>query len=335
MKRYAPGLILLFSSLLLSGVVAAQTEGGGDSPPQTTLFMDALFLARAIPFLVALGIVLGIVQARAATRVGGGDTIIGDKVRRHGISTVIAHWTNAVGIIIGLATGALLLGWIEYGDELRPLFVIHYIGAALTIFGLSKHLARHGVSGGTGLIPKRFGVISELIGELFEYLGLFGPKGAVLRIPWPKAIRQPIAKYVKVLLGYKPSHTGKYLATEQMLSYPPWTILITLIVVTGLIKSLRYVIAIPSELIATTTTIHDLTAIGILVMLVIHLLPLFLVPANWPLLVSMFTTRVSRKYVEERHPAWYKELKAKQDREQQLVSEASQPLATAEVQSGD
>ena len=335
MKRFALALLVLSSWLLLIGAASRQVTAAEGSPPQTALFNDALFLARATPFLVALGVLVGVVQARAAARKGGGDAIIGDKVRRHDISTVIAHWTNAVGLLIGLATGALFLGWIEYGDELRPLFVIHYIGAALTIFGIFNHLARHGVSGGTGLIPKRFGVISELIGELFEYVGLFGPKGAVLRIPWPKAIRQPIARYVKALLGYKPSHTGKYLATEQVLSYPPWTVLISLIVVTGLIKSLRYVIVIPSDVVATATTIHDLTAIGIFVMLIIHLLPLFLVPANWPLLLSMFTTRVSRKYVEERHPAWHKELKAKQNTQQQLVDEASPPLATAEVQTGD
>jgi cytochrome b subunit of formate dehydrogenase len=155
-------------------------------------------------------------------------------------------------------------------------------------------------------------VIRYLIGELLEYAGLFGPRGAVLRISWPKAIRLPIARYVRALLGYKESEIGKYLATEKTLSYPPWAILIGLITVTGLIKVMRYVYPMPSAFIASVTALHDLTAIGIGLMLVIHLLPLLFVPANWPLLLSMFRTTVPRRYAEERHPAWYKELEARQ-----------------------
>lgn len=314
MKRFAPIALVLGGWLLLIGTAAAQSTTGDGWPPQSALFNDALFLARAVPFLIALGIIVGIVEARRDAR-RGGDAILGERVRRHDASSVIAHWLNAIGLILGLITGALVLGWIDGGPELRAVFLIHYVGAALTIFAIFNHLTRHGISGGTGLIPKRFGVIRDLIGELFEYAGLFGPEGAVLRIPWPKAIRQPIAKYVKALLGYKPSRTGKYLATEQTLSYPLWAILIGAIVVTGLIKLMRYTYPISSTLVASATAIHDLATIGIAVMLVIHLLPLLLVPANWPLLLSMFRTTVPRRYAQHRHPAWYKELEARQQTE--------------------
>jgi len=310
MKRFALGLFILLSWLFLIGAGSAQTTGDEGWPPQTALFNDSLFLARAVPFLIALGIVVGIVQARAAAR-GGGDAILGEQVRRHDTSTLIAHWMNAFGLIVGLVTGAMILRWTDRALEFRLVFILHYIGAALTLFAIFNHLTRHGVSGGAGLIPKRFGVIRELIGELLEYTGLFGPEGAALRIPWPKAIRQPIARYVRALLGYKPSEHGKYLATEQILSYPPWASLIGLIVVTGLIKVMRYIYPMPSAFIASVTAIHDLTAIAIGVMLIIHLLPLLLVPANWPLLLSMFRTTVTGKYAKERHPHWYRELQAK------------------------
>lgn len=309
MKRFALAIFIVVSWLILIGTAAAQSPLGDGWPAQTALFNDALFMARVAPFIIALGIIAGIIQARMVLRQGG-DAIIGEQVRRHDVSTVVAHWSNAIGVILALSTGALVLRWISYRpQELRLLFIIHYVGASLMLFGIFNHLSRHGVSGGTGLIPKSFGVIRDLIGELFEYLGVFGPEEAVLRIPWPKGIRQPIAKYVRALLGYKPSQSGKYLATEQTLSYPPWAILMVIIVTTGVIKLLKYIYAIPGSWVTTATGLHDLATIAIGVMLVLHLLPLLLVPANWPLLLSMFKTTVSREYVQERHPAWYKKLK--------------------------
>ena len=336
MKRFAVALFILSSWLVLIGAASAQTAEDEGWPPQTALFNDALFLARVTPFLIALGIVVGIVQARAAAR-GDGEAVVGEQVRRHDTGTIIAHWMNAFGLILGLVTGAMILQWTERALEVRLVFVIHYFGAALTLFAIFNHLTRHGVSGGAGLIPKRFTVIRDLIGELLEYTGLFGPEGAALRIPWPKAIRQPIARYVRALLGYRPSEHHKYLATEQILSYPPWATLIGLITVTGLIKVLRYIYPMPSEFIASVTAIHDLTAIAIGVMLVIHLLPLLLVPANWPLLLSMFRTTVPRKYAESRHPLWYKTLLASRKAPERVGETRSEPQAAqpADAPSGD
>jgi cytochrome b subunit of formate dehydrogenase len=335
-KRFGLALFALLSWLFLIGAAARQDSAPEGWPPQTALFNDARFLALAIPFLVALGIVVGIVQARAAAR-GGGDAILGEQVRRHDTPTILTHWINAFGLIACFVTGAMVLRWTERVIELRLLFVIHLLGAGFMVFAIFNHLARHGVSGGTGLIPKRLSVIRDLIGELLEYAGLFGPEEAALRLPWPKALRQPIAKYARALLGYKPTDHGKYLATEQILSYPPWSILVTLIVVTGLIKVLKYVYAVPGSLVAWATAIHDLTAIAIGVMLIIHLLPLLFVPANWPLLLSMFRTTVPRKYVEKRHPVWYRELQARRTA-REAVSEASPERGAAqaaEAQTGD
>lgn len=336
MKRLALAVFVLLSWLVLLGAASAQVVNGDGWPPQTALFNDARLLAQAAPFLIGLAIVVGLFQARAAAQ-GGGDALLGDQVRRHDTGTILAHWINAFGLIACLVTGAMILGWTSRVLELRLAFVIHYIGAALMLFGIFNHLSRHGVSGGSGLIPKRLSVIRDLIGELFEYIGLFGPDGAVLRIPWPKAVRQPIAKYVRALLGYKPSDHGKYLATEQTLSYPPWAILVTLIVVTGLIKLMKYVYAVPGPIVATATAVHDLAALAIGVMLVIHLLPLLLIPANWPLLLSMFRTTVPKKYVEERHPVWYKQLLARHGAREAAPEARPEPEATqtAKAPTGD
>lgn len=324
MKRFALTLLILLSWLALIGTASAQTPAGQGWPLQGALFNDAVFLAKVAPFIIALGVVAGIVQARAAAR-GGGDTIIGEQVRRHDTGTIIAHWTNALGLILGLVTGAVVLRWVDYPAELRLVFLIHYIGAALTLFAIFNHLTRHSISGGTGLVPRKFGVIRDLIGELLEYAGLFGPEGAVLRIPWPPGIRRPVARYTKALLGLKEPQTGKYLSTEQVLSYPFWAILIGLIVATGLIKLLRYIYPISSPVVASATAIHDLATIGIGVMLILHLLPLLLVPANWPLLRSMVRSTVPRKYVEERHPEWYRELSATQRQEEPSRATGPEP----------
>jgi hypothetical protein len=210
-KRFALTLFILLSWGMLIGAANAQA-GTGAWPPQTQLFNDARFLAAVAPFIMGLAVVVGLFQARAAAR-GGGDQLLGQEVRRHDTATLLAHWTNAFGLVVCLVTGGMILGWTERMLELRLVFLLHYVGAGLMLFGIFNHLARHGVSGGTGLIPKRLTIIRDLIGELFEYIGLFGPEGAVLRIPWPKAIRQPIARYVRALLGYKPHDHGKYLAT--------------------------------------------------------------------------------------------------------------------------
>lgn len=337
MKRWMLPLLVAISWLFLLGAAYYQPVGVSGNPPQTALFNDANFTARMVPFIIALGIVVGIYEARKASREGS-DAILNDSVRRHDYSVIITHWMNAFGLITGLVSGAIVLRWVNNRPEqLRPIFLIHYIGAGLVLFAVFHHLARQGVSGGTGLIPRSLGVIRDMIAELFGYLGVFGPDEAVLHIPWPSAVRKPIGRYIKALLGYKQSHTGKYLATEQTVSYPPWAILIGIIVITGLIKMMRYIYPIPNTLVATVTTIHDLAAVAIGLMLVIHLLPLLLVPANWPLLLSMFRTTVPLEYVKKRHPAWYHELTGEKVAEPRIVKEpvveegqpAAEPIGTS------
>jgi len=261
-KRFVLPLTIILSWLVLIGTASAQTADGEGWPAPSALLSDTLFMARVAPFIIALGIIVGIFQARMAILKNGGDAIMGEKVRRHDLSTVTAHWSNAIGVILALLTGAIVLRWVDFGPDLRLIFVIHYVGATLILYGIFNHLSRHGVSGGTGLIPKSFSVLRDLIGELFEYAGAFGPKEAALRISWPKGFRQPVAKYVRGLLGYKEGRTGKYLATEKALSYPVWFILMTVVVVTGLIKLMKYIYTVPGSVVTTATTLHDLAAIS-------------------------------------------------------------------------
>jgi hypothetical protein len=87
---------------------------------------------------------------------------------------------------------------------------------------------------------------------------------------------------------------------------------VSVVVVTGIIKALRYLYPIPPTFIAAVTTWHDVFSYVAVFMLGIHLAAILLVPRNWPLLVSMLTMRVSRKHVQTWHPLWEQELIAKE-----------------------
>lgn len=311
MKKKGLIIIIIFSWLFLIGAVGIQTVLDSESPSQSVSFNDSLFLARAIPFIIALGIGAGISQARASIKQDE-EGIVGDKVIRHDTGTTIAHWMNAIGFILGMLTGGMILSLVPTSVDLRLILITHYLGAALSMFGVFNHLTRHGITGGTGLIPKKLSDVWEAFAEAVEYTGLFGPEGAALRIKLPKAIQHSVGRYVKALMNFKPAKVGKYLAAEKVLSYPAWAALTGSILVTGLIKSMRTVYIIPESIVGLATTVHDITAFLISLMLVFHLLPLLLVPANWPLLMSIFKRTVPKSYVEERHPVWYQQLVAKQ-----------------------
>jgi hypothetical protein len=162
------------------------------------------------------------------------------------------------------------------------------------------------------LIPRRLNDVTEALGELTEYAGLYGPDGAAFRLNLPKGIRNTFAETFRSFGIRPPKQLGKYLPAEKVLSYLPWAIIIGTMVITGLIKSFRYLYPIPPTFIATVSTLHDLSAYASVIMLVIHLCAVLLIPRHWPLVVSMFTTRIPRQFVEKYHPLWFKDLVAKE-----------------------
>ncbi len=310
MKRILVAVIAAALGLFVIAVSSVFAQGTPQGfPPQTDLFNDALLLARALPFVAALGIGFGIWQGRTTMRrpKSSPDSPV---VTRHDFGTVVAHWANGIGFIIGMATGAIILRWLQRPGEIRGIFMIHYIGSSLVVFAVASHLTQNAVTGGMGLIPRSFRDVREALGELVEYGGIFGPGGAVFGLPIPKAIRQPIAEIFASFGIAPPKRLGKFLPAEKVFSYTPWAIIIAVMTVTGLVKAFRYLYPIPPSFVAQMSALHDLFTIVAVVMLAIHLAAVLLVPRNWPLLVSMFTTRIPRKTVERLNPAWFKELQA-------------------------
>lgn len=312
------GLLFVTASTVFAQ--GGTTEG---FPPQTTLFNDAVLFARALPFFIALGIAFGVWQAKVSLRqpiYSPGSPV----VTRHDLGTVIAHWVNASGFILGLGTGAIVLRWLQRPDEIRGIFLIHYAGAGLMVFAVSSHLAEHGVTGGRGLIPRSLKEVREGLGEIVEYSGIFGPSGAAFGINWPKSLRQALAE-IFVAFGIKPpKRLDKYLSAEKSFSYVPWAIIVGVIVLTGLVKAFRYLYPIPAPFVAWMSFFHDLFTGIAVVMFAIHLSAVLLVPRNWALLKSMFTTKIPLEYVKTRHPIWYEKLVKSQSAKEPKTSTVKQ-----------
>lgn len=313
MKRLMTALLAAGFGMFVMSIGSASAQGGTPNgfPPQTGLYEDALLLARLLPLIAALGIGFGIWQAKASLRQPK-STPGSTYVIRHDLGAVITHWTNGIGFMIGMVTGFVVLRRLPRPDEMRLLFAVHYIAAGLAVFGVSGHLAQNVITGGMGLIPRSFKDVTNGISDLMEQAGIFGPNGAVLGINWPKIIRDTLKETVGSFGFKQPKQLGKYLPAEKVFSYTPWAIIVTVMIVTGLLKTFRYLYPIPPDFIAQVSTVHDLFAYASVVMLGIHLVAVLLVPHHWPLLASMITTRISRQFVQKSHPLWEKQLIAQE-----------------------
>jgi cytochrome b subunit of formate dehydrogenase len=318
--------------ILVFAANSAFAQGGtpGGFPQQTDLYNDALTLARAIPIILALGIGFGIWEGKRSMRERKSSPD-SPSVIRHDIGTVIAHWANGIGFMIGMITGAMVLRWVQRPDEMRIVFAIHYIGSSLVVFAVGSHLAQNFVTGGFGLIPRSLRDPIYALSELIEYTGVFGPSGAALGISWPKALRQPFAGIIASFGLVPPRKIGKFLPAEKVASYTPWAIIISVMLVTGLVKALRYEYYIPPDFVAQMSTIHDLFTIVAIAMLGIHLCAVLLVPRHWPLVVSIFTTRIPRAFVAKWHPLWLQQLEAAEKQQAAASQPAAQPVPAAQA----
>jgi cytochrome b subunit of formate dehydrogenase len=260
---------------------------------------DAAF-ALLLPFLIAAGIAVAVVQRERPhkARVETGATL-----RRHELTEVVIHWLNAAGMVLCLITAAWLLRWFDNPFSLETTYVIHFAGAALILVAVAHHLTYQFVGGGTGLLPRSGADVKNAAAELAGYTGVYRGLPGAFNIQLPLSVRRPVQRILR-RLNLAPEPAGKYLATEKVISYTIWAVLIGIVVLTGIVKTLNYVVLMPGGLLDGATFLHDGATIFIVVFLVIHVAALALVPRNWPLLTSMFTTRISRAYAKEHLPLW-------------------------------
>ncbi|MDI6871115.1 MAG: cytochrome b/b6 domain-containing protein [Bacillota bacterium] len=250
--------------------------GFGGSYTYHLLFKSAPWAVLAA---AALGVFFGAsVEGRREPEIRHG------KVLRHDEVAFLEHWSHAVSTLLLLGTG-IYLGFLFFPRLVHTpqatgfVFNLHYVGVVVFLFSVFYHLTEAWLSG--------------RIGE---------------HLPEPGDFKAAIAHYAAKLSGRKEPPEGKYLASER-LSYVGWIVGVGMMVVTGAIKVSAHVWSLPSAFMGGVTFLHDLFALLMLVMLLVHVVASSVVPWSWPLFRSMLTGYVPEEYVQKHHAKWYAELK--------------------------
>lgn len=269
-------------------------DGGATWQPESPIYRLSYQGATVLLLVLALGMFLGIGGRKwfdvYRSKIEPG------QVLRHRALHAVLHWLNALGFILCLVSGALLLKWIEGSNEITT-YTVHFIGAAFVLFSIGSVAIRALVyESGKHSIRISGDDLKELYQEILGYLGLRGDKGFLgySALKWP-------GKRSQVIKADNPKLTSKkkYSATERVLSYPLWVIISGVLIVTGIIKSSRYITGMPDSLLVLATTLHDLAAFGVIVMLILHVGAVTIIKTNWPLLKSMFTLTVPEKFDQQ------------------------------------
>jgi cytochrome b subunit of formate dehydrogenase len=283
----AAGIVLFLVGLAISwGYVLSGIQPWGQ------LLTDNFLFARSLPFTVGLAVALG--YFRASGWVSGTERRSKDNaIRRFAGSTIWLHVVAALALLALLATG----GWqylkgllaVDSPIYMPTVYRVHYIAASILIFVtvlcLTDWLLRDekSLTGGKGQgIRNLRGLSHELpkaIGTTFGYL-----MGLDMRRAAPQ--------------------TEQFTFYERLVSFPLWELSIGLIILTGVIKAMRYVFPIPGELLYWVSAVH--VGAGVLLGLkFLDHLRYVLAPSRWPLMVSMASGWVPEAYVQKFHPAWY------------------------------
>ncbi len=219
-------------------------------------------------------------------------------VQRHSGGNMWLHWLNAAALLLAIYTAAIFLRWIGNPLSLPTVYVLHYTAAAIMLFSIgavAMNALTYGTTSRHRLIPTAAD-LREFGAEFAGYLGLRGDQGFAGFFP-SKRQHPPV-----------PSSGDKYLATERVMSYPIWVVVVAVVVVTGLIKALRYIYPIPHSWLSIVTPVHDIAGYVVIAMFVFHAGAVLLIRTNWPLLRSMFTGREDMTYAQEHNAEWLKQI---------------------------
>jgi cytochrome b subunit of formate dehydrogenase len=310
--RWLPPVVFLLAVIGLIAVAPSVSRDQGDRDwyggniGGSELYQLNVIFARVVPFLAGAFIALALIQRRIF---GAKEHHTAESLQRHGWTEVATHWLNAIGFIVCLITALFMLDWNGIGNpwSLKTVYTIHFIGAGFVVAAVAHHVTYHLAGGGTGLLPRSKADVKNAVAESVSYTGVYrGMKGA-FGIQMPQPVRRAVQPFLRKH-NIAPDYEGKYLATEKVVSYSGWAILVGIVVVTGFLKSLEYIYGLPGWLRQWSSLLHDATPLFIIVMLVLHVAALTLVPRNWGLLKSMFTTRVSRAYAKDHLPLWADEV---------------------------
>jgi hypothetical protein len=273
-------------ALTAFGVVTALGQASSGVQPWSEELSDNFVFIKVLPFVLGLGVAVGLVMAKTY-----GPKVRSDgAIRRWSPGTVFGHAVLTLGFVLALPTGMWqYLGGILDVELPIPIYLfyrVHYIGASIVIFAVSAFVSYLWMTGDRSLLIPRGQVGRHLLGLAYEL---------------PPRIRGPYARLLRVDLRQPRPPAGQYTFYERVVEFPSWSILLALITITGLIKAARYLLPVPGLVLFLSSTLHVAAMVGIVIKLLDHLRYTF---PRWPLVASMATTWVNQNYARLRHPGW-------------------------------
>ncbi|HBW38005.1 formate dehydrogenase subunit gamma [Desulfosporosinus sp. BICA1-9] len=211
------------------------------------------------------------------------------KILRQSIANRFVHWTTALSVTLLIITGlgqlplytrynvTKLPGALWLGDYFITIN-LHYLGAFGLLFAAAFHIVYAFARREFDIFPRK--------GDMKESYQIIK------------------AMFTK---GKEPA-SDKYLA-EQRVAYLFIGLSLLLLIVTGLIKTLKNVpgVDLTHSLLYWNTALHNIGT-GLIIFGIIGHLAAFLLKENRPLLPGMFTGSINREYVKHRHSLWYAKL---------------------------
>lgn len=212
-----------------------------------------------------------------------------DRILRQSLENRLVHWLVAFStfalIFSGFGQmpmyeryGLADLPYMAWTADYHLTLTIHYVAGMVLVFAIVLHLV-------STIATRRFTILPRR-GDFKES-----------------------AKIIAAMLGRgKEPVSHKYLA-EQRLAYAFIGGNLLLVTITGLVKVVKNLpgVYMDPTLIFVATTLHNASAMLIVLGVLGHFAA-FAIKANRNLLPAMFDGTVDRKYAEERHGLWYREL---------------------------
>jgi hypothetical protein len=260
--------------------------------PWGQLLGDNFLFARSLPFTIGLAIALGFWRA-SGWHWGPERREADQAVRRFAPSTIWLHALAAIALVTLIATGGwqYLKGLLSADSpiDMGTVYRVHYIAASVLIFVTVTCVTDWLLRGEKSLTIGKGQFIRSMRGLAHEL---------------PKPLGATLGYALGLDLRRSPPHTEQFTYYERAVSFPLWELSVGLIILTGVIKAMRYIYPVPGDLLFWISGIHVGAGVLLGLKLLDHL-RYVLAPSRWPLMVSMASGWIPVAYVQRFHGGWY------------------------------